>query len=252
MQLNWWTLALQAINFLVLVWLLWRFLYKPVRAVIDRRKELAERAFAEADKAKEGAEAARGDFESQKAALARERQDMLKKLHAEIEAERGKILEDARAEAERATATSRDRIAEERRAALAEMRDDAASLAVDLASDLLRKTAATTSNDAFLAEIETQLTALPADDRERLERDLATDGARLTVVTANALDADEKARWVGRLNACLGHRDQTDFTADPSIVGGVELHFPHAVLRYSWADQLEKAKDLLRGNGNAS
>jgi F0F1-type ATP synthase membrane subunit b/b' len=252
MQLNWWTFALQAINFLVLVWLLRRFLYKPAKAVIDRRKELAERAFADADKAKADAEAARQGFESQTAGLAQERRDMLKKVHAEIEAERGKILEDAKAEAERATASSRDCIAEERRAALAEMREEAAALAVDLATDLLRKTAATTANDAFLAEIESQLAALPADERERLERDLAANGARLTVVTASELGADEKARWVSKLNTCLGHRDQTEFVADPDIVGGVELHFPHAVLRYSWADQLEKAKELLTGDGNAA
>ena len=47
MQIDWWTFALQTINFVVLVWLLWRVLYKPVREVIEKRKALAESAFAQ-------------------------------------------------------------------------------------------------------------------------------------------------------------------------------------------------------------
>ena len=59
MTIDWWTLGLQAVNFLILVWLLTRFLYRPVRRIIEQRKALVDKARDEAEKAKADAEAAR-------------------------------------------------------------------------------------------------------------------------------------------------------------------------------------------------
>ena len=110
MQIDWWTLALQAVNFLVLVWLLWRFLYRPVREVIEKRKQLAEQAFADADKQKSEAEAARQRFEEGRVGLAQERQDMLKKIHEESEVDRRNVLEEARDKADELLEAARESI----------------------------------------------------------------------------------------------------------------------------------------------
>lgn len=252
MQIDWWTFALQVVNFLVLVWLLWHFLYRPVREVIEKRKQLADRAFAEAGKQKDEAEATRQRLEEDRAALAGERQDLLKNVHEELEAERRKIVEEAKKEAEKLLAAARDSIAEERAGALAEVREQAAGLAVELASGLLRNLEADGSGGVFLERLERQLKDLPADERERLEKDLAADGARLTVVTAAPLAPEARALWSERLGACLGHTDKTDFASEPEILGGAELRFPHAVIKLTWEDQLRKALEVLRTDEAAS
>jgi F-type H+-transporting ATPase subunit b len=252
MQIDWWTLAFQVVNFVVLVWLLWRFLYRPVREVIGKRKQLAEQAFANADKQKSEAEAARQRFEEARDQLAQERQDMLKKIHKELESERSAVLEAARHEADELSKTAREAIAGEREAALAEIRDEVAALAVELASNLLRKAGSDVSSGVFLEQLEQQLRDLPADERERLQKDLAADDACLTVVTAAPLEPDDRDQWTDRLSVCLGQKHKTDFATDPEIVGGAELRFPHAVLKFTWADQMRKAKELLRGNEPAS
>lgn len=252
MQINWWTFALQAVNFLVLVWLLWRFLYRPVREVIEKRKELAERAFADADKRKSEAEAARQRFEEGRAGLANERQEMLKKLHEELEAERVKALDEAKAKADELLQAARQSLARERESALTEVREQVAALAVELASGLLRQAGSEAAGGVFLARLERQLKEMPADERERLQKDLAAEGARLTVATAAPLTPEEQARWRASLGARLGEQDKTDFATDPEIVGGAELRFPHAVLKLTWADQLAKAEEILRGNDDAS
>ena len=46
MEIDWWTLAIQTVNFLVVVWLLSRFLYRPVRRMIEAR-EAAKKASGE-------------------------------------------------------------------------------------------------------------------------------------------------------------------------------------------------------------
>lgn len=252
MQIDWWTFVLQSVNFLVLVWLLWRFLYRPVKEIIEKRKALAEKAFAEAETKGQEAEAARRRFETDRAGLARERQTMLTKVHGELQAERETVLEQARQEAEQMVEDARKSIDEQRQAALVELREQAAELAAELAADLLRQAGVNASGDVFLEQLSRQLAELEDDERERLRKDLAEEGARLTVVTSAPLTSEEKARWSDRLSASLDQAGKTDFISDPEILGGAELRFPHAVIRLTWADQLRKAEELLRGDETAS
>jgi F-type H+-transporting ATPase subunit b len=245
MQIDWWTLALQGINFLLLVWLLERFLYRPVKEVIAKRKELAEHAFVEAKTAKEDAEAAGLRFHEARSQLARERQELLKKLHKELETERSKIIEQARDEADGLMEAARTAIVEERVVAISELREEVATLAVDMASSLLRKSGSGISNDVFLLQIEEKLKSLSDDEQERLKMDLAANGTGLTIVTAAPLAPEDEDRWRARIGVCLGQAESTDFVSDPTIIGGVELRFPHALLKFTWADQLEAAKQEL-------
>lgn len=252
MQIDWWTLALQAVNFLVLVWLLQRFLYRPVRAVIEKRKRLAGEAFAEADAKKAEAEAARTALEDDKAKLAEERRGLLKKIHEEMAAERQGLLEQARREAAEIRKAAESAIAEQREAALADIREQAAGLAVELATRLLREAGPDEAGAAFLERLDRRLQDLPAEERERLRKDLDGEGARLTVVTAAPLSAEAQAAWRARLDGRLGSRERTDFAVEPAIVGGAELRFPHAVLKLTWADQLEQAREAMQGREAAS
>lgn len=252
MQIDWWTLALQAVNFLILVWLLQRFLYRPVREVIEKRRALAEQAFSEAAQQKAAAEDAQRRFEEGRAELVRERQDLLNKTHEELAAERERLMEQARREAGQLMEAARAAIGEEREAAIAELRGQVTDLAAELAATLLRKVGSGALNDGFLERIEQQLRALPAEECDRLRKDLAVNGARLTVVTAAPLTREERERWRTRLGACLGQTEATDFETDPDLIGGAELRFPHAVIKFTLADQLMRAKGILLGNETAS
>ncbi len=252
MQIDWWTLALQAVNFLVLVWLLARFLYRPVKEVIAKREALAEQAFAEADEEKQAAEAARRRYEDDRAALSEERRDTLKTLHDELGAERVKVLEKAKREADAVVEAARASIAEERRAALRSLREEIASLAAELASSILESAGSGRSSDVALEQLAQQLVDMPDDERARLRDDLSTDGAVLTVATAAPLAPEDRKRWKERLSAGIGPTRAVDFVVDPAILGGAEIRFPHAALKLTWADQLQDAKERLAGDDLAS
>jgi len=252
MHIEWWTLALQAINFLVLVWLLWRFLYRPVRAVIEKRKALSEEAFAKAAAKEAEVDALKKKMEADRAALAQERQDLLKKLHEDAAAERETALEKARADAKKLIEDARETIAKERQGALAEMEAQAGQLAVDLASTLLSGIETNALGDAYLEKLAAQLDAMSASDLEELKKDLEPAAARVLVVTAVPIAEAEQARWRKRLAAKLGRDDKTGFETDPAIVGGAELRFPHTTLKFTWADQLKKAERVLKGDGRAA
>jgi F-type H+-transporting ATPase subunit b len=112
MEIDWWTLALQTVNFLVVVWLLSRFLYRPVRRMIEAR-EAADRAAAEdAQKKTEEAENLRADYERRLTEFDELMRGREAELHYAMQREREQALSDARKDAEDVRATARAEIAD--------------------------------------------------------------------------------------------------------------------------------------------
>jgi F-type H+-transporting ATPase subunit b len=245
MQIDWWTLVFQGINFLILVWLLHRFLYRPATEVIARRKQLAERALEEAKSSQQDADAARRHYEDDREHLLEERREIREHVYADLEAERTKILEEAKSEARALVESARTSVAREREAAMSALRAEILRLAGELAARVLEPIESPLLDTVFLERAEAHLKGLAEEERERLQRDLAENGARLSVVTATPLAKSERSRWQKRLGDVLGHGEATEFSADSSILGGVELRFPHAVLKLTWDAQLKHAIDTL-------
>jgi F-type H+-transporting ATPase subunit b len=99
MLIDWFTVVAQGLNFLVLVWLLKRYLYKPVLAAIDAREKHIALVIADAESQKKVAEQERRALEAKKAALDGQGADLLEQAAVAAAAERARLLADARSEA---------------------------------------------------------------------------------------------------------------------------------------------------------
>jgi F-type H+-transporting ATPase subunit b len=240
MHLDWWTIGLQTINFGILVWLLHRFLYKPVLAMIDSRKGEVQKQFDAARAVEDKAKAQLAVVEAERAGIAAEREAALKAAAAQAQ----ELAEARRAQAEReAQALSdatRKSLAEEREKALDEARRLALDLGADFAQRLLAEVPMQYRAEAWIDRIEQHLNALPQGEREALTRQL-TDGESLKVVTAAALPSAMVDQWKERLHRSFGNSDIT-FEVNPDLIAGAELHFPTAILRFSWQSALLAAR----------
>jgi F-type H+-transporting ATPase subunit b len=251
MSFSWTTFALQAVNFLILVWLLKRFLFKPVGNLVAERKAEIVRAQAEAEAARQSAERARKEIEARQSQIEAERQAILDKARAQLADERAKMIEDARAEIEKLKAASLKSLNEERDAAAREVTDRSIQIAVGLAQRLLRQFSAPGLEELFLISVLDRLDHLAAPERAALTGQFGHDGGQLTVVTADALSPEAESKWRAALNQRLGGRSQIAFAADKELIAGVELKFPHAVLRFSWRDALDDARRELNHHEHA-
>jgi len=243
MHLDGWTLLLQAINFLVLVWLLRHFLYRPVLAVIAERQAATERVRGDADAARREAADLKSTVDTEKAGLAAERDRLLAAARAQAAAERAALLDKARGEAEGLLAEERARLAEERRQAEADLRGHAAALGTDVAARLLRAAASDGMAEGFLEAACRSVEALPEPQRRALAGGAGPVPIRL--VTSAPLTVPEGERWQERLAAALDRPVAVEFAEDPGLIAGVELHFPHTVLRHSWKQALAVAMEEL-------
>ena len=242
MQIDWWTLALQTVNFLVVVWLLGRFLYRPIRRVIEAREAADRKAAEAAATSLEAAEAARRDYEAKRAALDAAERRREAELHAEMEKERAAMIEAAQGRADALIADARAKIEREHAEALDKLSARIASLAEDLAAKAL----AGGAGDA-LEQASAYLDALSGKELDEMRHDLAGSGEPVVLVSAAALPEAERRRWQDALATRLGEGLQFDFQADPALLGGVELRFPHAVLGFSVAERLRRAAAEMRG-----
>lgn len=234
MSFDLWTLGFQAVNVLVLVWLLHRFFWKPVAGIIAARKAAAATLLAEAEAKCADAETALAEVETTRAALAAEREAHLAAAREEAEAARKATMEAARAKAE----ALKDEAAAARLRADAAHNDEAQAeagrLAVVIAGKLMARLDGAAVEAAFLAWLVEGLAALTERDHQALAE------AKLEVVGAAKADSATEARIAAAIEAALGAPAEIAFRADPALIAGFELHSPHLSLRNSWRADLAR------------
>ena len=192
MNFSWWTFALQAVNFLILVWLLRRFLFKPVTAIVARRKEEIARGMTEVSAEKQKALDLQRELQAQRAGIEVERQRAIEEQRAQLAGERKKLIEETRAEAEKIRSQAAAQIEEERATAAQELFSQTIELAVNLAERLLRELTFPSIEHAFMTRVLDYLDGLPAPERAVLVSHL--DQTPLVVTTRLIRWTPEKSR----------------------------------------------------------
>jgi F-type H+-transporting ATPase subunit b len=130
-------LAFQIVNFLILLFLLNRFLFKPVLRRIDERNAQLSQGLEDAAAAARDRELARAEREAALAEARKESEALVARAAKTAEATSAEILATARASAEQLTERAREEIAAEKERALAEIRGEVADLALDAAGKLV-------------------------------------------------------------------------------------------------------------------
>lgn len=249
MHLDWWTIGLQTINFAILVWLLHRFLYKPVLAMLDARKAEVQRQFDAVKAVEEKAKAQLASAESERAGMAAEREASLKAAAAQAQ----EMAEARRTQAERDAQAlvdaTRKSLAQEREKVLDEAKRVALDLGADFAQRLLAQVPMQYRAETWIEHIEQHLSVMSLAQRELLARQLV-DGNKLAVVTACPLPSATVDQWKERLRKALGvsHGTMT-FEVNTDLIAGAELHFPTAILRFSWQSALMAARTEVGSHG---
>ncbi len=224
MSIDWITVAAQIANFLVLVWLLKRFLYRPILDGIDARERQITERMEEAGHIRAQAEAAEAAHEAEIARLKAGRERVLAEVREEAEKERDHILSEARARLEREQAARDEARAEEahRFAADLELRGTSALLA--LLRKALRDLSGETLEERIVARAAERLPAMTSD-----LADAAGTGREAIVTTRGALPDDLQEVLTDLIRQALPRADvafRTDGDQSPGLnlrIGGVQL-----------------------------
>ena len=100
MLIDWFTVGAQVLNFLILVWLLKHFLYKPILNAIDAREKRIAAELADADAKKDEAQKERDDFQNKNKVFDQQRSALMGKAADEAKVERERLLAEAHKDAD--------------------------------------------------------------------------------------------------------------------------------------------------------
>lgn len=237
MHIDVWTLLLQTVNVLVLVWILGRFLFRPLARIVAERQAEATRLLDDAEAGRKQLAADRAAVDKALAEARDARAAALKAVEAEAEREKAALIAAARKEADAARQAARDDAARLHAEAVAAAGDRAAKLAADIARRLLDRLPDSARIDGFIPGLGAALADLPPSARAAI-----SDPVRIKA--ARALTEAETAALTDAVSHALGRPATLSVAVDPSLIAGLEIDAPDAVVRNHFRADLDR---ILKG-----
>ena len=242
MLIDWFTVGAQTLNFLILVWLLKRFLYKPILHAIDEREKRIAAELADADTKRAEAQKERDTFEQKNKEFDRQRTALLSKATDEVQAERQRLLDEARKAADALSSKRQETLRSEaenlNQAILHRTQEEVFAITRKALTDL-----ATTSLEERLSEVFTRrLREMDGKAKENLAKALKTATDPAVVRSAFDLPAEQRAIIQNALNETFAADIRLRFETAPDLISGIELTTNGQKVAWSIADYLISLK----------
>lgn len=233
------TVVAQIINFLVLIWLLKRFLYQPILDAIDAREQRIAAELAEAADQDQAAEARRREFEARNAEFDERRAGMLAEASAAAAAEHERLLAEARAEAIAERARQQAALGDEWQRTRAALGTRLGSEALAIARRALADLGDAELEACIVRSFCRRLQQLGDSDRNRLAQALAGNSRTACLRSVFELDKPSRDALQSAVEAGFGRSVALTFERAPGIVAGIELDVGGQRLAWHIADYLD-------------
>jgi F-type H+-transporting ATPase subunit b len=253
MLIDWVTVGAQALNFIILVWLLKRVLYQPILNAIDAREKKIAAELADAAASKAEAQKDRDEFQHKNAAFDQQRAALLSKATDEAKAERERLLNEARLAAEAVSVKRLETLGTDARNLSQSVSRRTEQAVFSIARKALNDLA-TTSLEERLGEVFTRrLRGLDGPAKAALGSALKTEPDPALVRSAFDLPAAQRATIQNALNETFSAEIRLRYETAPDLISGIELSANGQKVAWSIADYLTSMEtgvdDLFKKNG---
>ncbi|MDD3391211.1 MAG: F0F1 ATP synthase subunit B [Synergistales bacterium] len=250
MPIDWFTVTAQAINFLLLVWLMKRFLYKPVLRAIDAREKRIEEQLSDAKAQKMAAQKEKEEFQRKNEIFDQERTELMNAAVEKAKNEKTHLLEEARSSAETLRAKWREGL-EKDASRLEEdfqkrVRKDVFFIVRKTLSDLAGEELESKIIDLFLLRLGKM------DEKERKSLAPKTMGPDSSVQLRTAFSLTEEQRnTIGQeVKKLFSLKEEPKFTVEKDLVAGIELAVSGQKISWTIDDYLlslrESVEDVMK------
>ena len=239
MEFSWSTFLLEIINFLVLVWILKHFLYKPVLNIIARRREGIEEKLAEARRLHEESDALNKEYENRLEDWEQERRRARDALAREFDEERTQkmqALEEALSrEREKARVTESRRRADAQR----DIEHRALEQGAKFATRLLAQAAGPELEAKLVDELLDGMSNLSTDQVVSLRTQWGEPPDAILVTSAYALSQDRRTKIEDALKDVTGLAVPVRYELDSDLLAGLRISVGAWLLQANVKDELK-------------
>lgn len=245
MNVDWFTVIAQVFNFLILVGLLKRFLYKPIVEAMDQREERIAQQIAEAQKREREATEEAKSFRERREEIESKRQETLGRAAQEAAEKRRQLIEQARREVDAMESHWKEMLQKERDAFLDDLRRRAGRQICDVTGRILRDLADTRLQEHLVEVFLHRFREQDRDARARIMEAAEGDDGGLTVRTAFDLGDDLQERIEGSLRELLADGAEIQFATDEELICGIELRAAGRKIGWNVGDYLDGLRESL-------
>jgi len=136
---NFWTMIFAWVNLLILYLAFKKFLFVPIKKMIDSRQKEIDDMYTDAENAKDGANKLKSEYEKKLTRANEESEEILKNALRRAQLKEEEILKEASDEASRVLERAEEQIALEKKRALNEVKDEVSSMAIGIASAVIER-----------------------------------------------------------------------------------------------------------------
>ncbi|MEJ1963442.1 MAG: F0F1 ATP synthase subunit delta [Gammaproteobacteria bacterium] len=245
MLIDWFTVGAQALNFVILVWLMKRFLYKPILQAIDTREKRIASQIADADAKKAEALKERDELQHKNEELDGQRAAILGKALGEAQAERQRLMDEARQSADALRAKLQETLTSDARnlnqAILRRTQQEVLAIARKALTDLAGIDLERRMSEVFAG----RLRALNGTAKDELASALHT--ATEPALVRSAFDLPQEQQEV--INRALNETFSADirlrFVTTPDLISGIELTANGQKMAWSLAEYLTSLENAI-------
>jgi F-type H+-transporting ATPase subunit b len=238
MLIDWFTVIAQIINFLILVWLMKRFLYRPILNAIDAREKRIAAELAEADARKAEAGMEREEYQRKNEEFEQRRAAMMNLATGQAAAESRRLLEEARKEFEALRATLQDALRNEYQVLREEIARRAQAEVLAIARKALKDLAGASLEERMVDVFIRRLRELGSEEKESLVSMAKSPSIPVLVRSAFDLSTTQRGLIESAVKETLSAGAQLTFDVVPDLVGGIELTMQGQKIAWSIADYL--------------
>lgn len=223
MLIDWFTVGAQALNFLILVWLMKRFLYKPILNAIDAREERIAAELADADSTRDAAQNERDKFQHKNEEFDQQHASRLNQATEEVATERQRLLDEARAAANDLRAKRQEALRREQQSLAGEItrktRKEVFAIARKTLTDLADVSLEEQMSDVFTGRVR----ELSGEAKTDFANALSSLSSPALVRSTFELPAEQRESIQLALKETFAADIKLSFETAPTVISGIEI-----------------------------
>lgn len=224
MLIDWFTVVAQLMNFLILVFLLHRLLYKPIVTTIRNRQEEIDRRWQEAREEKQIAKAEIALYQEKQDMLEQQQQKIIVQAKQEAEQEYKKLIQQAQQEVKQKQITWEDAIAQQQEQFYEDLEQKLTKQVYEIARKAFQELADASLEQQIIRTFIRRLQNLGEPERQSLAKCLQESDNGLLICSSFELSAENRNQIIECLHQQqIYQAPQVKFTTVPELIAGIEL-----------------------------
>ncbi len=244
MQIDWFTLIAQIVNFLILLVLLKKVLFDRIVKAMDERQEKISSQIEHAENKEKEAQETLESYESKKENLEQERHEILSKAKKEAQEQKEKWAHEARQHVDEQRQQWEKALQQQRDEFIQKLKRQSGAQVYEVARKVLTDMADFSLEQQIVNVFLQKLQALDEDEKEDIRDALSENGEPITILTSFELEENFREYLKKTIHDEFQDSAQVNFDLESDMICGVDLRVADQKITWSIDDYLQSLEQM--------